>query len=235
MDGSPCGIALGPDNRLWVALLSVGRVVAIDAVSGEITATIDDLGAQLWDLKAGFGAIWVVDRTRRELLRVDPVTATIAARIRIGRSGSGLAITSNAVWVVDDVEGTVLRIDPNTNAVTTTTTDLRRGSSWFANDERTLLVANRLDGSISPIGLSDGTAGPPIVGSKSPLDGTIDGERAYVPDGKAGTLIEIDLTKQTIVTVDRLDGARNPFVAEIAFDDVWVLDYGGKRIWRVSR
>ena len=233
MDGSPCGIALGPDGRLWIALLTVGRVVAIDPASGDVTATVDDLGAQLWDLKAGFGSIWVVDRSSRELLRVDPATATIAARIPIGRSGSGLAITTDAVWVVDDVEATALRIEPERNAVTATT-ELRRGSSWFANDDRALLVANRLDGSISPIDPRDGAPGTPIVGSKSPLDGAVGGERAYIPDGKAGTLIEIDLATQTISTVDRLAGARNPFVAEIAFGDVWVLDYGGKRIWRIS-
>jgi len=233
MDGSPCGIAVGPDGLLWVALLSVGRVVAIDPATAEVTATIDNLGSQLWDLKAGFGAIWVTDRSKRELLRIDPATRSVVARIPIGRSGSGLAIAADAIWVVDDVEATVRRIDPATNVVTAMS-ELRRGSSWFANDDRTLLIANRLDGSITPIGTTDGTPDAPILGSKSPLDGTVGGQRAYIPDGKAGTLVEIDLATRTIALVDRLDGARNPFVAEIAFGDVWVLDYGGQRIWRIG-
>lgn len=233
MAGSACGIALGPDGRLWVALLQVGRVVAVDPDTAEVTGSIDGLGTQLWDLKSGFGAIWVVDRSKRELLRVDPSTTDIETRIPIGRSGSGLAITTDAVWVVDDVEGTILRIDPTTNAVIATS-ELERGSSWFANDDQALLVANRLDGSITPIESSDGAPGTAITGGTSPLDGTIAGGRAYIPDGKAGTLIEIDLSARTISTIDRLDGARNPFVAEVAFGDVWILDYGGKRIWRVA-
>jgi DNA-binding beta-propeller fold protein YncE len=233
LDGSPCGISLGPDGRLWVALLQVGRVVAVDPATAEVTATVDGLGGQLWDLKAGFGAIWVVDRSKRELVRIDPATAAVVSRTPIGRSGSGLAIAADAIWVVDDVDSTVLKVDPTTNAVTATS-ELRRGSSWFVNDDRTLLVANRLDGSITPIDPSSGAPGIPIGGSRSPLDGTVGGERAYVPDGRAGTLVEVDLRTLTIATVDRLEGARNPFVAEIAFGDVWVLDYGGQRIWRMS-
>jgi len=233
MDGSPCGIALGPDGRLWVALLSVGRVVAVDPATAAVDATVDGLGSQLWGLKAGFDAIWVVDRSHRELVRIEPGSAKVGARIPIGPSGSGLAIAAGAVWVVDDVDGSLRRIDPATNAVTHTT-DLRRGSSWFANDDRTLLVANRVDGSITPIDTADGSPGTPIEGSKSPLDGTVGGERAYVPDGRAGTLVEVDLASLTVAAVVRLDGARNPFVAELAFGDLWVLDYGGERLWRIS-
>jgi DNA-binding beta-propeller fold protein YncE len=233
MDGSPCGIAVGPDGRLWIALLSVGRVVAIDPATGKVAATVEDLGSQLWDLKAGFGAIWVVDRSNRELLRIDPVSATVAARIPLGPSGSGLAITEAAVWVADDGDGTVRRIDPDTNAIRSTSV-LRRGSAWFANDDRTVVVANRLDGSITPIKPTDGGPDDPIEGSRNPLDGTVWDGRAYIPDGKAGTLVEVDLATSVIGRVDDLGDARMPFVAEIGFGDVWVLDYGGRRIWRIE-
>jgi hypothetical protein len=116
----------------------------------------------------------------------------------------------------------------------TATTELRRGASWFANDDRVLLVANRLDGSITPIDAADGSPGTPITRSKSPLDGTVGGERAYIPDGRAGTVVEVDLASLTIAGVVGLEGARNPFVAELAFGDLWVLDYGGERLWRIS-
>lgn len=232
MDGSPCGIAVGPDGRLWAALLSVGRVVAIDPATGDVAATIDDLGSQLWDLKAGFGAIWVVDRSNRELLRIDPRSAAVSARIAIGPSGGGLAITGTAVWVADDVDGIVRRIDPGTNTVSATS-EVGRGSTWFANDDRTLVVANRLDGSIIPIDPTDAGTGDPIEGLRNPLDGTVREGRAYIPDGKARTLVEVDLATGVIGLVDGLADARMPFVAEIGFGDLWVLDYGGRRIWRI--
>ena len=43
MDGSPCGIALGPDGRLWVALLTAGLVVAVDPATAAVDATLDGL------------------------------------------------------------------------------------------------------------------------------------------------------------------------------------------------
>jgi sugar lactone lactonase YvrE len=98
MDGSPCGIALGSDGRLWVAELSVGRVVAVDPATAAVDATVDGLGSQLWDLKAGFDAIWVVDRSRRDPSGSSPTVrrwapgSRSAVRLRLaiaaGRCGS---------------------------------------------------------------------------------------------------------------------------------------------------
>ena len=79
-----------------------------------------------------------------------------------------------------------------------------------------------------------GAVGPSIRGARSPLDGTVLRGRAYIPDGTARTLLELDLESGAVAAVDALDEARNPFVAEIAFGDLWVLDYGGQRIWRVT-
>jgi DNA-binding beta-propeller fold protein YncE len=217
---------------VWVALLGVGQVVAFDPTSSKVVATVDALGTNLWDLKAAFGAIWVVDRTDRQLDRIDPATAKIVAQVALGPSGSGLGIAGGAVWVVDDVDGSVRKIDPATNTVAATV-KLARGASWFADDGTSLVAANRIDGSITPLDPAAAVAGPPIDGAGGPLDGTVVGERAYIPDGSARTLLEVDLSGSRIATVDRLDGAINPFVAEVAFGDLWVLDYGGKRIWRI--
>jgi DNA-binding beta-propeller fold protein YncE len=233
LDGSPCGIAMGPDGRLWIALLSIGKVVAVDAASAKVVATIDGLGTDLWDLKSGYGSIWVVDRTKRQLLKIDPTTATVAARIGIGPGGSGLAMAGGAVWVVDDADASLRRVDPATMTVTRTG-ELERGASWFADDGEALLVADRLGGAITPIDPTTGLPGSAIAGARGPLDGTVLGGRAYIPDGSARTLIEVDLAAGSIVAVDQLDGAVNPFVAEIAFGDLWVLDYGGKWIWRIT-
>ncbi len=207
--------------------------MAVDPDTLEIEATITGLGTQLWDLKSGLGAIWVVDRTKRELLRIDPVAATIVARIPIGPSGSGLAIVDDDVWVADDADSKVRRIDPASNTVKATIT-VGRGDGWFANDDRALLVASHVTGSITRLDPANDVAGTPVHGATKPLDGTVLGERAYIPDGTTGTLVEVDVTDGTIATVSRLESAQNPFVAEVAFGDIWVLDFGGPRIWRIA-
>ena len=232
VDGAACGIAVGADGRIWVALLSAGAVVAIDPDSRKVTATIDGLGANLWDLKAGFGSVWVADRSDRTLVRIDPSTATVVARIPIGRVASGLAMTDDAVWVADEADGSVRRIDPATNEVDGSV-PVPSGAAWFVDDGRALLVADPHHGSVQTIDPAAATATTAVRGLKQPLDGTVLGDVAYVPDGRLHGLAEIDVAGGSVTRVDTLEAAKQPFVAEVAFGDVWVLDFGGERIWRI--
>jgi streptogramin lyase len=68
----------------------------------------------------GEGSVWVV-RDGRRLLRIDPVTATIVARVGAGDEiGSdrpcGVAVGAGAVWVATQ-SGAVARVNPETNRV----------------------------------------------------------------------------------------------------------------------
>jgi len=56
---------------------------------------LTDVGRALWDLKAGFGSVWVADRTAKHVLRGDPATATITARIEVGPKASGRAVLAD--------------------------------------------------------------------------------------------------------------------------------------------
>jgi PAS domain-containing protein len=91
----------------------------------------DNLG---W-VSSGFGAVWVTDPATPQLLRLDPATRKITARVPtmenpVVNTGAG------AVWVVgftDDAAQpeTLLRIDPSTARVTART-QLRVGGEPFA-------------------------------------------------------------------------------------------------------
>jgi outer membrane protein assembly factor BamB len=79
----------------------------------------DGLGA----VTAGFGDVWIDDRTRERLLRVDGATGRILAAIPVdGRLA--LAAAPGAVWALQSgggfglgLRGPLLRIDPRTNSV----------------------------------------------------------------------------------------------------------------------
>ncbi|MEO8462970.1 MAG: YncE family protein [Chloroflexota bacterium] len=231
--GSPCGIAIGPDGRVWVAELTAGAILAIDPATKEITGRIDSVGPQLWDLKAGFGSIWAVDRDSDRLLRIDPTTATVTSSIKIGPNGSGLAIMSATVWVSDDTDGLIRRLDPTTNLFGAPL-DIGGSPSWFADDgSRLLVVARRTSGSTLSVDPLTGALGADVDGWKQPLDGTIVEHSAWIPDGIAGTVVVMDLPTNTVGATVALPGAINPFVAERARGDVWVLDFGGVTIWRI--
>jgi sugar lactone lactonase YvrE len=66
------------------------------------------------------GAVWVGGWGTGTLVRVDPATNRVAARIPVGRpqeSPITIAATAQAVWIVGFGDAQVLRIDPATNRV----------------------------------------------------------------------------------------------------------------------
>jgi hypothetical protein len=75
-------------------------------------------------IAAGFGSAWLDDPNADRLLRVDPRTRKVTARIRV-RGSAWVSIGSDAVWAVEsgsrsagfDLAGPLLRIDPHTNRV----------------------------------------------------------------------------------------------------------------------
>jgi streptogramin lyase len=234
LDGSPCGVAVGPDGRIWVALLATGAVVAVNPGTRKVTARLDHVGPQLWDLKSGFGAIWVADRSARAVLRIDPKDASIIATIPVGPQPSGLAVMQGGVWVSDDTDGKLRRIDPATNKVAATSS-ASGAPSWFADDGAAhLLISERGSGDVRSVDPTSGDLAEPLGGWNQPLDGTVIGGAAWIPEGGARRVGVVDLSPSgSGVARYALPGAINPFVAEPGFGDVWVLDFGGTTIWRI--
>jgi YVTN family beta-propeller protein len=238
IDRGGCGIAVGPDGRIWVAELGIGSVVAVDPATAAITGRIDGIGPQLWDLKAGFDSIWIADRSAKAVLRIDPETDKVIATIAVGPQPSGLAVMAAGVWVSDDIDGKVRRIDPATNTVVATI-DVGGAPSWFADDGgSTLVVAQRVTGQVVSLDATTGALGTAVAGWKGPLDGTVLNGTAWIPEGSRGSVGVLDLAEagtgaEARATHYALPGAFNPFVAEPAFGDIWVLDFGATTIWRI--
>jgi outer membrane protein assembly factor BamB len=63
----------------------------------------------------GFGSVWAVDQGAGQVLRVDPRTRRILARIPVGQQAR-ITVAEEAVWAL--VARRLLRIDPDTNRVT---------------------------------------------------------------------------------------------------------------------
>jgi virginiamycin B lyase len=84
-----------------------------------VVATIA-VGGAASQVTVAAGAVWVGGWDTGMLVRVDPATNRIAARIRVGRpqeSPIAVAATAEAMWVVDFGDAQVLRVDPATNRV----------------------------------------------------------------------------------------------------------------------
>jgi virginiamycin B lyase len=85
-----------------------------------VVATIVAVGGASSQVAVAAGAVWVGGWDTGKLVRVDPATNRVVARIPVGRpqeSPVAIAATAQAVWVVDFGDAQVLRVDPATNRV----------------------------------------------------------------------------------------------------------------------
>jgi ABC-type transport system substrate-binding protein len=59
----------------------------------------------------GGGAIWLSDPVGNAVVRLDPRTKTVTARVGVGSGPTAVAYGFGAVWVANNLDGTVSRID----------------------------------------------------------------------------------------------------------------------------
>ena len=80
------------------------------------TETVEVPGGPL-GVAAGAGAIWVVTYFNRKLVRIDPDTRRVVARIPLGAGPLSVAVGGGSVWVTNRDARAVSRIDPATDRV----------------------------------------------------------------------------------------------------------------------
>jgi DNA-binding beta-propeller fold protein YncE len=134
------------------------RVVRVDVASNEVVASIRVApGENDWDdeIAIGYGSVWVAVGDRGMLVRIDPSSDQVVARIRgfgVSNSGMPIAIGEGAVWalrLVGDRE-MLFRVDPLTNhliaripvgprpASAPGTVTVGAGSVWTGNWDSTI-------------------------------------------------------------------------------------------------
>ena len=121
--GSPAGLAVAPSG-VWIE--DGTSLFRVAPGTGATTRRIE-LGRGIDGVAAGAGSIWVTRGSPATLIRIDPRTGRVSARIPIatGRGPTapypiGVAFGSGSVWVLNGNTGTVSRVDPTLDAVTAT-------------------------------------------------------------------------------------------------------------------
>ncbi|MGH2672932.1 MAG: hypothetical protein ACRDHC_08145 [Actinomycetota bacterium] len=118
----PTSVAVGYGS-VWVANTGDATLVRIDPATEEILARIDlgdipvapyegELVLPYADLQveADASAVWVLATRTEELIRVDPVTNSVVARIPVP-AGQVMDAGAGAIWVTQ-FNGSVMRVDP---------------------------------------------------------------------------------------------------------------------------
>lgn len=104
-------------ESLWISTGGMRDVLRIDPQSAAVTAEIDLREGPVTDLAVTDDGVWAAATS--ELVRIDPETNGVVARIRHDGGVGDIAVAAGAVWFVAGAEedGAVWRVDPATGEV----------------------------------------------------------------------------------------------------------------------
>jgi YVTN family beta-propeller protein len=163
-----------------------------------------DVGVWTYGLAAGGGSVWAGSLTSGDVLRIDPASGKVVARVKAGARIFNLASAPGAVWAVGNVSDTVVRIDTRTGKVTKTVqvglqpydVEWGYGSVW---------VSNAGDGTVWRI--TNGRVVKKIEVGAEPNGVTAYRGSIWVGDHTAGKLVRIDPATNRITGTVKLSGA----------------------------
>src|SRR4051794_12885418 len=166
----------------------------------------------------GAGSVWASNGDSA-IVRIDPTTSAVKARINVGNEPSGIAVGDGAVWVADDEDATVSRIDPDTNGVTATV-PVGRGASGIAVGDGAVWVAETLDDSVARIDPSTNAVTSTIPVGHAPTGVAAAGGSVWVANSQSGTISRIDAAKGTVVSTTST--GQSPAGVAVSGGLVWV-------------
>jgi YVTN family beta-propeller protein len=213
---NPVGVAVA-GGYAWVANAGEGTVSRIDLRNDRTLARVQigdavrygkpceaknihqtphgSFGIRQCDVPRGLAlgphALWVIANDTLSLLRIDPGSGRVVARIPIGVNGWYVAASDSAVWVTAYDTQTIVRVDPRTDQVVATIRDVPLGPTgivlsgdavWVACSRADVVIridpgTNRVAATIpvghTPLPVASGFGSVWVRNESSELAGTV--------------------------------------------------------------
>ncbi len=206
--GSTC-VAFGA-RAAWVTSAERRTLTRIDPRTGHRLGRPISAGSYSEGVAVGLGSVWVasgqlpcggperpctpsIDQSGT-LVRVDPRTNRVTARMRIPHSPSYVAVGPQGVWLSSN-DGSVVRVDPRTSRVTArvratgggrTTLAFGLGRVWV-----TVIQAPGGRGSVVPVNPRTGAVGKAIAVGESPIGMAVGFGALWVANFNDGTVSRV--------------------------------------------
>jgi hypothetical protein len=217
-----CGLGAGAGS-LWIEDTSSGTVSRVSVRTGKRIAAIA-VGAAPYDATFAYGAPWATVHGGGQLVRVNPATNRIVARLPLDQA-TGVVGAFGSVWATG-ADG-VIRVDPATNAVVARISLPMAG--WTAAGKDAVWVTtptglSRIDPATNTVTASVAIPGP--VGDPAVVAGKV-----WVPRIRAGRVAIVDPDSNGVVETVKV--GTGPFVVTEIGGEAWVPSWRGRDVWRV--
>ena len=221
LPATPTGLAAA-NNAIWIttgfgSASGDAGVVQVGTSSRGIEGTIP-LGAGVDGIAAGDGALWVTNRVRNTLTRIDLTTRLVTHEIEVGQQPEAVLFGEGSVWVAHGAARTIWRIDPRT-LVRTSEVTLAAAPYDLALGFGRLWVTSALGNSITVIDIATNSLQRTLPVSGAPRGIAVDAQQVWVATG-AGEALRVDPDDPTQISSIELAGSPYDVVAENA--GVWV-------------
>jgi virginiamycin B lyase len=179
-------------------------------------------------LETGFGSLWVTKIDSRLILRIDPATDRVVARIPVGSHPEvGIGIGLRSVWIPDTKDHTITQIDPGTNQVVRTipvdiaddtegSIAVGEGSLWVLTNE-----GGTDSGTLTRIDAASGRIAANIAVRPHSHAALLAFHSVWVTGTASGTLSRIDPGSNSVIAEIAVHGS--PRFLKASADAVWVL------------
>jgi YVTN family beta-propeller protein len=218
---------------------------------GHIGQTLRTGRAGAQGVALGAGAVWTANDgdvlhglnapagrfVRPALVRMDPDSGRVGARIDVGSHPRDVTVAGGVVWVTAarNNDGIIVRVDPRTDRVKR----IVRAGTWpqqLIADSKQLWVVNSAPfrrGTLVQIDLATGRVqGEPIPLGPAPSGITLGAGSVWVADALAGTLSRIDAASGRLRA--RIAVGRDPYGVAFGAGSVWVTNTGAGTVSRVD-
>jgi YVTN family beta-propeller protein len=229
------------EDAVWVTNTEDNTVARIDPATNQVVATIAvgepgpvAPGAFTSDgVAAGEGSVWVATDSQGQqyVVRIDPATNEVVARIPIDRDVYVLAVAGGAVWA-RGYPNDVLRIDPVTNSQVATI-PVDSPFDLVAADGAVLVptvassVVLRIDAATNAVSELNPVGDSAITGY------WLDGGTLWL--STASDIVHVDLaTNQVIASFPIPENVQGSLVA-VSEDAVWVTAGPDSLLWKLDR
>lgn len=245
LNATPGSLAVTADT-VWVAT-NEGTVLRVDPQRDEVVGTpirfMPPREEENVTIRAGEGAIWVLDGSGGNLTRIDPGAARVSGRLRLGGILHGATVADGSVWITRSPPGAGVR--QRAELIRVDTARFRRvgqpiplgplpldievadGVAWTMN------VGN---GTITRVDLGT-RAVRHVKPSTQPIDAALHDGTLWVPDPVDQTVTPLTVSRLSRPT--EVIRAEHPYSVSATAEAVWFLadtgnESGVARLYRID-